>query len=72
MRFAHTGEVLGIPGQTIAGVVSAGGAVLVWTGFALAWRRFRAWLKRRAERPATAPAAAGPQALDLIQLENQR
>ena len=47
MRFAHTGEVLGIPGQTIAGIVSAGGAVLVWTGIALAWRRLRAWMGRR-------------------------
>jgi uncharacterized iron-regulated membrane protein len=47
MRFAHTGEVLGIPGQTVAGVVSAGGAVLVWTGLALAWRRFRSWVERR-------------------------
>ena len=47
-RFAHTGEVIGIPGQTIAGLVSAGGAVLVWTGLALAWRRWRAWMKRRA------------------------
>jgi len=46
MRFAHTGEVLGIPGQTVAGVVSAGGAVLVWTGLALAWRRFRSWTGR--------------------------
>ena len=50
MRFAHTGEVLGIPGQTIAGIVSAGGAVLVWTGLALAWRRFRAWVGRRVRR----------------------
>ena len=33
-RFAHTGEVLGIPGQTIAGLVTAGGVVLVWTGLA--------------------------------------
>jgi uncharacterized iron-regulated membrane protein len=47
-RFAHTGEVLGIPGQTIAGLVTAGGAVLVWTGLALAWRRCRAWMKRHA------------------------
>ena len=46
MRFAHTGEVLGIPGQTVAGIASAGGAVLVWTGLALAWRRFRACLVR--------------------------
>jgi uncharacterized iron-regulated membrane protein len=50
MRFAHTGEVFGIPGQTVAGIVSAGGAVLVWTGLALAWRRFRSWLSRRASR----------------------
>ncbi len=50
MRFAHTGEVLGIPGQTVAGIVSAGGAVLVWTGLALAWRRFRSWMGRRARR----------------------
>jgi uncharacterized iron-regulated membrane protein len=50
MRFAHTGEVLGIPGQTAAGIVSAGGAVLVWTGLALAWRRFRAWMGRRGRR----------------------
>jgi uncharacterized iron-regulated membrane protein len=47
-RFAHTGEVLGIPGQTIAGLATAGGAVLVWTGLALAWRRWRGWMKRRA------------------------
>jgi uncharacterized iron-regulated membrane protein len=47
-RFAHTGEVLGIPGQTIAGLATAGSVVLVWTGLALAWRRWRAWLKRRA------------------------
>ncbi len=39
LRFAHTGEVYGIVGQTVAGVATAGAAVLVWTGFALAWRR---------------------------------
>jgi len=47
MRFAHTGEVLGLAGQTVAGLVSAGGVVLVWTGIALALRRFGAWIKRR-------------------------
>ncbi len=41
LRFAHTGEVAGVLGQTVAGLVTAGGAVLVWTGLALAWRRFR-------------------------------
>jgi uncharacterized iron-regulated membrane protein len=50
-RFAHTGEVLGIPGQTVAGLATAGSVVLVWTGLALAWRRWRAWMRRReAER----------------------
>lgn len=47
MRVAHTGEVAGIPGQLIAGVASAGGAVLVYTGMSLAWRRYRAWSARR-------------------------
>ncbi len=51
MRFAHTGEVLGIPGQTVAGLVSAGGVVLVWTGIALALRRMTGWIRRRRERP---------------------
>lgn len=39
-RYLHTGEAAGVIGQLIAGLASAGGAVLVWTGFALAWRRF--------------------------------
>lgn len=47
LRFAHTGEIYGLTGQTIAGLVSAGGAVLVWTGIALAWRRLTAWIGRR-------------------------
>jgi uncharacterized iron-regulated membrane protein len=46
-RFAHTGEVLGLPGQTIAGLATAGAVVLVWTGIALALRRFRVWVGRR-------------------------
>ena len=40
LRFAHTGEVYGVVGQTIAGVASAGAMVMVWTGLALTWRRF--------------------------------
>lgn len=39
-RFLHTGEALGPLGQFVAGVASLGGAVLVYTGFALAIRRF--------------------------------
>jgi uncharacterized iron-regulated membrane protein len=46
LRFVHTGEFYGLTGQTIAGVVSAGGAVLVYTGLALALRRFVAWRTR--------------------------
>ena len=49
LRFAHTGEVAGIFGQTIAGLVSTGGAVLVITGLALAIRRFRVWVAKRAK-----------------------
>jgi uncharacterized iron-regulated membrane protein len=47
LRFAHTGEVLGLPGQAVAGLASLGGVVLVYTGFSLALRRFSAWLGRR-------------------------
>jgi uncharacterized iron-regulated membrane protein len=50
LRFAHTGEIYGLAGQTIAGVVSLGGAVLVYTGLALALRRLAAWIDRRRNR----------------------
>ncbi|MDX1392865.1 MAG: PepSY-associated TM helix domain-containing protein [Gemmatimonadota bacterium] len=39
LRFAHTGEYYGILGQTIAGIASFAAVLLVWSGFALAWRR---------------------------------
>jgi uncharacterized iron-regulated membrane protein len=55
LRFSHTGEVLGLAGQTIAGLASLGGAVLVYTGIALGIRRFWAW---RARRPAVRDAMA--------------
>jgi uncharacterized iron-regulated membrane protein len=61
MRFAHTGEVLGLTGQTIAGIATAGSVVLVWTGIALALRRGRAWLVRRRSR-APIPIAENPAA----------
>jgi hypothetical protein len=53
LRFAHTGEVAGIIGQTIAGLGSFGACFLVYTGLALVWRRFRAWLARRSKRELT-------------------
>ena len=58
LRFAHTGEIYGLTGQTIAGVASAGGAVLVYTGIALALRRLAAWISRRREFSAERPKAA--------------
>ena len=45
IRWIHTGEAGGLPGQTLAGLAAASSAVLVWTGFALSWRRF---FKKRA------------------------
>jgi uncharacterized iron-regulated membrane protein len=36
----HTGEAGGILGQSVAFTGCLGAVVLVWTGFALAWRRF--------------------------------
>lgn len=48
MRFAHTGEYYGVIGQSVAGLASAAGILLVYSGFALAVRRFLAWRRRRA------------------------
>ena len=50
LRFAHTGEVLGIAGQTIAGLASLGSVVLAITGIMLAIRRAISWRRRRAWR----------------------
>jgi uncharacterized iron-regulated membrane protein len=47
MRYAHTGELGGRVSELVAGVASAGGAFLVWTGISLAVRRLSAWLARR-------------------------
>jgi len=40
VRFLHTGEAFGLLGKIIATVATAGSLVLVYTGFALSWRRF--------------------------------
>lgn len=40
MRFLHTGEAFGIWGKVVAAVASFASLFLVWTGFALSWRRF--------------------------------
>ena len=46
VRPVHTGEAGGLIGQFIAALASAGGAVLVYTGLALAWRRWWHFIKR--------------------------
>ncbi|MFO1498169.1 MAG: PepSY-associated TM helix domain-containing protein [Verrucomicrobiota bacterium] len=53
-RFLHTGEALGVAGQALAGFASLGGAMLVYTGCALAWRRF--FSKRQEVSPSPALA----------------
>jgi uncharacterized iron-regulated membrane protein len=60
MRFAHTGELGGLLGEALAGLASAGGALLVWTGVALALRRFRAWRARGRARATVAPPLTPP------------
>jgi uncharacterized iron-regulated membrane protein len=50
LRFAHTGEIYGLTGQTVAGLVTFGSIVLVYTGLALALRRFAGWIGRRRNR----------------------
>lgn len=47
-RFTHTGESLGIIGQFVGFLACIGGAFLVYTGLALAWRRFWRWRKKSA------------------------
>ena len=58
LRFAHTGEIYGLAGQTVAGLVSAGAIVLVYTGIALAFRRFTTWIRRRRLPADEVPKAA--------------
>ncbi|MBL8212722.1 MAG: PepSY domain-containing protein [Bryobacterales bacterium] len=58
-RFAHTGEYYGMVGQTIAGVASFAGVMLVYTGIALALRRFWAWRGRRNRRAVEVVEAVG-------------
>jgi uncharacterized iron-regulated membrane protein len=58
LRFVHTGEYYGLTGQTVAGIASAGGAFLVWTGIALALRRFRSWRARKKSAAETLVGAA--------------
>jgi uncharacterized iron-regulated membrane protein len=49
MKPLHTGQAGGLIGQGIVFLSALGTSVLIWTGFALAWRRFRNW-RRNAEK----------------------
>jgi uncharacterized iron-regulated membrane protein len=57
IRFLHTGEALGLIGQTIAGLVSFTSILMVWTGFALAYRRLVQPLLRRRRAAMPTPEA---------------
>jgi uncharacterized iron-regulated membrane protein len=50
VRFSHTGKAGGLWGQTIAGLASASGMLLVFTGLALAIRRFHFWRRRKRQQ----------------------
>lgn len=60
LRYAHTGELLGIVGQTVAGLVSLGAVMLAYTGLSLALRRFVRWRRRRGVEARSSPAVAKP------------
>lgn len=55
-RFLHTGEYLGVMGQSLAGLVSFFGAIMVWTGLALAYRRLLQPLLNRRRSALDPPA----------------
>ena len=75
-RGLHTGEAFGFFGQTIAGLASLGGCFLVWTGLAMAWRRFRSWGREVEEPSVTQPAlskdAASIEISQDLQLEGEK
>jgi uncharacterized iron-regulated membrane protein len=58
MRFTHTGESGGIVGQIIGFIACIGGAFLVYTGIALALRRFSRWRRLRAAAAVVVTAKA--------------
>jgi len=54
IRFLHTGEALGVAGQTVAGLASLGAVFMVWTGLSLSVRRFRRYRRRQLARATAA------------------
>ncbi|NVJ14767.1 PepSY-associated TM helix domain-containing protein [Myxococcus sp. AM010] len=62
LRFLHTGEALGLWGQLVAAIASLGGVFLVYTGFALSWRRFFSRRRTNTEPREEAAAQSEPAA----------
>lgn len=60
LRFLHTGEALGLPGQTLAGLVSLGAVLLVYTGLALSVRRLWAFVRRPSGRAVATDLRTAP------------
>ncbi|BCU75813.1 PepSY-associated TM helix domain-containing protein [Luteolibacter sp. LG18] len=54
VRWIHTGEAGGAFGQFVAALTCAATVVLVYTGFALAWRRLAGMLKNKRKKPEAA------------------
>lgn len=66
LRFLHTGEAFGIIGQTVAGLASLFSILMVWTGFALALRRFSRWLSRQRRAAGKQAPAATSEIADSV------
>jgi uncharacterized iron-regulated membrane protein/flavodoxin len=75
-RGLHSGEAFGFFGQTIAGLASLGGCFLVWTGLAMAWRRFRSWGREVEEpsiiQPALSNNSGSIEISENLQLEGEK
>ncbi|MYC88808.1 MAG: PepSY domain-containing protein [Gemmatimonadales bacterium] len=56
LRYAHTGEYWGLPGQLLAGLFSLAAALMVWTGLSLAVRRLRRFVGLRRAPPTSGTA----------------
>ena len=66
VRFLHTGEALGIAGQTVAGLASLAAVLMVWTGLSLALYRFRRWLQRQRKSTITLAQADAVSEVKII------
>ena len=71
-RYAHTGQLGGLPGQILAGIASLFCVLLVWTGGSLSLHRLRAARARSRRKaihvgvPASAGKRSAPRERDLV------